>query len=299
LTGRELTLIWLLSIAAAATVLLVARDRKTQADLAVAQASAVRYESAWAKTPFGYPPVPIRPDHPKQLAGRYFRGNCERNPSLFNNGNYLTATFHVSLCDSQHRTLEVGDPIPAGGLFVRLELERAPGTTDALYSKEMIGSVFLAKQFFEASESPIKEPVVRLETLEDGRRWVAYFPVGATNGAAEARGLIYVYTGRAEADMARGTPHYGILFDLKFDEGKLTADSDLWMNAFGNSAVQDPQPAAKIPFREWFDYRPLPIIEGENSKDPKLLGIEEYERQGLITPDGEPPVNNDAPQKDE
>ncbi len=303
-TGRELALIWLLSIVAAATVLLVARDRKAQVDLAAAQASVARHESSWTRTPFGYPPVPLRPDHPKQVAGTYYRGNCERSASLFNNGNYLTAIFRVSICNSKHQTVQVGDPIPTDGLFVRMELERAPGTTDALYSKEMIGSVFLAKEFFEANDTKIKEPVVRLETLEEGHRWVAYVPIGSPHGALQAKGLIYVYTGRADADMARGTPHYAIQFDLKFDEGKLTADSDLWMNSFGNGAVEVPQQPGKIPYREWFDYRPLPIIEGENSQDPKLLGIEEYERQGLITPGGKPPaskpaVDNETPQEDE
>jgi len=290
-TGRELMLIWLLSIAAVGAALLVARDRKSQADLTVAQAAVVRHKSSWSKTPFGYPPIPFRPDQPKQLAGTYYRGNCERNPSLFNNGNYLTAIFRVSICNSKHENVQAGDPIASDGLFVRMELERAPGTTDALYSKEMIGSVFLAKQFFETVETPIKEPVIRLETLEEGRRWVAYFPVGPLHGTLQAKGLIYVYTGRVENDMARGDPHYAIQYDLQIIDGKLTAESDLWMNSFGNATVETPQPPGKIPYREWFDFRPLPIIEGENSQDPKLLGVEEYERKGLITPGGKPPAD--------
>ena len=102
------------------------------------------------------------------------------------------------------------------------------------------------------------------------------------------RGLIYVYTGRVEAGMARGQPHYGISYDLQFADGKLSGESDLWMNAFDNPAFESPQPAGKLPFREWFDYRPLPVIEGQNSEDPKLLGIEEYEQKGLITPGTKP-----------
>lgn len=303
-TGRELTLVWLLSIAAGGAVLLVARDRKAQADLAVAQASAAQNKSSWSRTPFGYPPIPFRPDHPKQLAGTYYRGNCERNPGLFNNGNYLTAIFRVSICNSQHENVQAGDPIASDELFVRMELERAPGTTDTLYSKELIGSVFLAKQFFEPVETPIKEPVIRLETLEEGRRWVAYFPVGPIRDTLQVKGLIYVYTGRVEDGMARGDPHYAIQYDLQIVDGKLTADSDLWMNSFGNSAVEAPQPPGKIPYREWFDFRPLPIIEGENSRDPKLLGVEEYERKGLITPGGKPPAdkppaNGTSPRNDE
>jgi mono/diheme cytochrome c family protein len=304
LTVRELAMMWLLSIAAGALVLFVARDRKTRADLAVAQESRARAESSWSKTPFGYPPVPIRPDQPKQVAGTYYRGNCERNPGLFNGGNYLTAIFRVSVCDSKHQSVQVGDPIPSDGLFVRMELERAPGTTDALYSTEMMESVFLTQQFFEATESKIKEPIVRLETLEPLHRWVAYFPVGPASRESVAQGLIYIYTGRSDSDMARGTIHYAIQYRLQFDEGKLAADSDLWMGSFGNGAVEVPQPPGKIPYREWFDHRPMPIIEGENSKDPKLLGIEQYEKEGLITPSSKSPETQPAPkeaagQKDE
>jgi mono/diheme cytochrome c family protein len=304
LTARELAMMWLLSIVAGALVLFVARDRKMRADLAMAQASRARAESPWSRSPFGNPPVPIRPDHPKQVAGTYYRGNCERNPGLFNGGNYLTAIFRVSVCDSKHQSVQVGDPLPSDGLFVRMDIERAPGTTDALYSKEMMESVFLSQQFFEANETEVKEPIVRLETLEAGRRWVAYFPVLLTNGNLKAQGLIYVYTGRVDGDKARGTIHNAIQYALCFDEGKVAAESELWMGSFGNDAVEVPQPPGKIPFHEWFDYHPMPIIEGENSKDPKLLGIEQYEREGLITPSAkspekQPPSKEAAPQKDE
>ena len=126
-TARELAMIWLLSVAVGALVLFVARDRETQADLAMARVRSVRYESPWSHTPYGYPPTPIRPDHPKQVAGTYYRGNCERNPALFNGGNYLTAIFRISVCDSKHQSVQVGDPIPSDGLFVRMELERRRG----------------------------------------------------------------------------------------------------------------------------------------------------------------------------
>ena len=168
----------------------------------------------------------------------------------------------------------------------------------------MMESVFLTKQFIETQETKILEPVVRLETLEAGHRWVAYFPIEPANGEPDTRGLIYVFTGRFEGDMARGSLHYAIQYRLRVDEGKLTAESDLWMNSFGNGAVELPQLPGKIPYREWFDHRPMPIIKGENSQDPKLLGIEQYEREGLITPrakspEAESPVNEATPQKDE
>jgi hypothetical protein len=181
-------------------------------------------------------------------------------------------------------------------------MERAPGTTDILFSKELMASVFLSRQFFEGDSTKPEQPPVRLETLEDAQRWVAYFPIGLPDGAGRLGGLIYVYTGRADEEMVRGEPHYGIRYDLLFEQGKLTAGSDLWMNPFDNSAVAQPAPVDKIPHREWFDYRPLPVIEGGNSTDPKLLGVEEYVKKGLIAPeappsDGVPPPENAPPEQ--
>lgn len=41
----------------------------------------------------------------------------------------------------------------------------------------------------------------------------------------------------------------------------------------GNLVYPDPE---KITLDQWFDYRPIPEITGENSTDPKLLGIDDY-----------------------
>jgi mono/diheme cytochrome c family protein len=286
--SRELGLVWLLTFSAVALAFMRGHAQKVESALAKSEQFRARAESPWARTIYGSPPVPVRPDHPKQIAGTYYRGNCERNPELFNNGNYLTAVFHIDLCDAQHRTLQLGDPPPAGGVWVRVELERAPGTADVLFSKELMASVFLSQTFYDNIFQTLQEPPVRLETVQEAQRWVAYFPIGSPDSSGKVAGLIYVYTGRIENDMARGDPHYGIKYDLVFADDKLTADSDLWMNSFGNSVVALPEPAGKIPFREWFDFRPIPPITGTNTKDPKLLGIEEYVRKGLIKPENVP-----------
>jgi hypothetical protein len=229
----------------------------------------------------------VRPDHPKQVAGTYYRGNCERNKELFNQGNYLTAIFRINLCDRDGGEVGVGDRLPDGGLFVRLEIERGPGTTDQLFTKELMGAAFLSQEFYGSSASKLRDAPVRLEVLERGRRWEARVPIGEPNAAGTLGGLIYLYTGRIEHGTVRGDPHYGIQYDLVFADGALAAESDLWMSSFGNPAVVPPSPPGLIPFREWFDYRPIPAITGENSKDPKLLGVEEYVEKGLI--EAEPP----------
>ena len=282
LSGRELTAFWLLSLAGLAIEIIVIHQQKLEAQIAELRTYRTMNESRWSKTIFGVPPVPPRPAHPKQVAVTYYRGNCERNPELFNGGNYLTATFRVSVCGKDHQELEVGDAVPQGETFVRMDLERGPGTTDTLFSPELMSSVFLSEQFYDAQEESLRDTPMRLETAEPGRRWVAFIPIGSLLEKATLKGLIYVYTGRIDGEKVRGEPHYAIKYDLASADGRLTDDSDLWMNSFGNGAVALPEPDGKIPYREWFDYRPIPPIVGENTKDPKLLGVEEYVRKGLI-----------------
>jgi hypothetical protein len=283
---REIVLIMLVALAGLSLAWARGHTLRVDHELARLTAQHTQSKSPWTGTVYGYPPKPVRPDHPKQVAGTYYRGNCERNAELFNGGNYLTATFRVSLCDSQHRQLAVGDPPPEGGLFVRVEIERAPGTTEQLFSRDLMNSVVLVKQYYEAPDNELKEKPVRLETLEADQHWVAYVPIGSPAPGSEGRldGVIYMYTGQVMDNKLGGSLHYGVQYALVFADGELSPDSDLWMDSFGNAAFEPPRPFHKLPYQEWFDYRPIPPITGENSKDPKLLGVEQYIREGLIKP---------------
>jgi mono/diheme cytochrome c family protein len=294
---RELVLVWLLLVAAGGLVVMRGHDIRLAADLATSQMQLAKVERPSSRTVFGWPLKPVRPNHARRVAGTYYRGNCERNPELFNGGNYLTAIFRISLCDARHEAVQVGSPAPAEGLFVKMELERAPGTTETLFSKQLMASVFLSEQFLHVDTTKLDKPVARLETLEEAQRWVAYVPIGSPDATGKLGGLIYVYTGRIDDEMLRGDAHYGIQYDLVFDGGRLTAQSDLWMSSFGNSSVALPDPSGMIPFHEWFDYRPMPVIEGENSKDPKLLGVDEYVKKGLIAPQPSPPSDQSPKEK--
>jgi hypothetical protein len=282
---RELLLVMLLALAGLA--LAVARGHVLTIDhkLAKAEVSRARVESPWSATVYGWPPKPVRRDRPKQIAGTYYRGNCERNPELFNGGNYLTAIFRVSLCDKDHRQLGVGQPLVDGGVFLRVEIERAPGTTDPLFSKALMASVVLVKNFYEAPNNRLTEKPSKLEILEPEQRWVAFVPIGTPQDGAALQGLVYIYTGGINDLKLEGTLQYGVQFVLQFAGGKLSPESDLWMDSFGNGAFTEPQPPGKLPYREWFDDRPMPVITGENSKDPKLLGVDDYVKKGLIKPD--------------
>lgn len=293
ISNRELTFVWLLLTGGVAMSLLYGHVKRLAGEVERFHTAQSIIKSPWTTTVYGYPPQPVRPDHPHQVAGTYYRGNCERNPELFNGGNYLTSIFHVSLCDARHQDIVVGDLLPKDGLFVRIEIERAPGTADGLFSKEMMGSVYLSERFYDESHTKLEDEPERLQAESEGQAWVSYARVRLNDDHTQAVGLIYIYTGRIQEGTVRGEPHYAVKYDLRFAEGRLAGESDLWMSSFGNPAVVPPAPADKIPFREWFDFRPIPPIAGENSTDPKLLGFDEYVRKGLI----KPPAPNDKHKK--
>ncbi len=289
LTPRELTLLWLCMLGGLALMFLRGHQLHTDEQLARLQAVNARHQSSWSKTVFGYPPVPVRPNHPIRVAGTYYRGNCERNPELFNNGHYLTATFHVHLCDAKGNVVGVGDPIPAEGLYVYFEIERAPGTPDMLFDRRMMATVFFSEEFFEHQrDEPLPDKPTLLEAIEEGQRWAARIPIRKQPRGNHLAGLIYLYMGRFEGRRIQGDVSYAIKYDLYIADERLDAESDLWMSSFCGPSVAEPVPAGMLPFDEWFDHRPIPAITGENTKDPKLLGVDEYIDKGLLPADAVP-----------
>lgn len=230
---------------------------------------------------YGSPPIPIRPAHPPRLSGTYYRGNCERSPQLFNGGNYRTATLHLSLIDAQGKVLQPGDRVEPNGLSVRFELERAQGTTEMLFGESIARGVFLTTQSLKETLSPVTSPCVMMRVTKPGWKWEATFPL---NGPPDAQttslsGLVYVYQGTIEGDRARGSVHYGIKYDLRLQDRTLQPESDLWLGSlFWSPNLETPQ-QGKVPLKEWFDINPIPEITGQNSTDPKLLGIPEHQKQ--------------------
>ncbi|WP_419193578.1 c-type cytochrome domain-containing protein [Kolteria novifilia] len=221
---------------------------------------------------------PIRPHHPKRLGGTYYRGNDERNEKLFNNGFYRTATFHLSLLDQDKRKLGLGDRIePGQRLFVRVEIERSPFATPALFSKEVMEQAYLTDlpegtEIADATIAPVP-----FRTAVEGERWLADYPIDlpASGDADPLKGLIHVYKGNADTQIS-GTHHYGVEYELVVTQGKLDAASELWMGpTYVTGNVMIPVPG-KMSIEEWFDWRPLPEIPHEQTKDPKLLGVPEH-----------------------
>jgi hypothetical protein len=245
---------------------------------------------------YGSPPVPIQPLHPDRLGGTYYRGNDERNPALFNGGFYCTCKFHVLLCDADGRALAVGDAVPDAGLWVRVEVERARGTTPSLFTDDILLASCLSRQVVEDTQTPrVADEPQWFQTVESEQRWVATYPLGRPTETT-ASGLIYVYKTATPGDFSSGLYHYGVQYELQLEDGRIAAGSKLWMGSLyitGN--LQLPR-AGQIQLNEWFDWRPIPEIEGQNTTDPDLLGIPEH--LGTTAVDdaaGQPPEDPETP----
>ena len=233
---------------------------------------------------FGYPPVPRRPATEPRLTGSYYRGNDERSPKLFNNGNYRTATFNISLVNEHGHSVAANDNIANACLFVKFEIERPPFTPDFLYTEDMMRTMFLTAQCdrFLGSDGPVADRV-ELDMVEPMQRWEALFPINSVGMCCsnEAKGTVYVceryyYQPQISLlDKRRGGSrfHYGIRYDLKVKDGILLDDSDMYMGALYRTRKL---PTWRVPMTEWFSHKPIPELPGQNVDAPDLLGIDDH-----------------------
>lgn len=278
---RSIYLLLLLTVVYAATVTvahaIVARLERQNSEmrnrLAVLEATDVT-------SVFGDPPVPFRPSHLSRLGGVYYRGNCERNPALYNRGNYQTAIMHLALCGPDKRPLARGDRVePGAQLWIQLEIERAPFAAEALFTESIMQQIFLSDQYLRAGDKETS-PIKKFDETEPGERWSVFWPVPeASQTDGRIKGLVYVYRSRNTADTA-AQPHYGISYDFSLADGRVSQDAELWMAPLYVPANVIPPHPQKLPLCEWFDDRPMPPIVGGNTSDPKLLGLEEHLGKG-------------------
>ncbi len=242
---------------------------------------------------FGYPPVPRRPQTEKRLSASFYRGNDERSPKLFNEGNYRTATFHISLCDAEGQVVDTQSAVGDSELFVRLEVDRPPFTPDFLYCPEMMNTMFLTTECdrFLGANRPVQDRITLTE-IEPMQRWEARYPLKrkptCCSGAhgERLRGTIYVCQEQYADGWLSILPkkrtgsrfHYGIGYDLQISEQKLTTESDVYMGALYRTRKL---PTWRVPMDQWFSHRPIPELPGRNVSDPKLLGITDHVAAGL------------------
>ena len=137
---------------------------------------------------------------------------------------------------------------------------------------------------------------MQLETLDPGWRWAAYVRLGEP--AVQIQGVVYMYTGQVAKGSDSGNP--STPWATVVGERRQTGPGKRTVDGLVRQSALPPTPRVKLPYREWFIYRPLPVITGENSQDPELLGVDEYVKKGLIrhppeqTPDGQPTLPRES-----
>jgi hypothetical protein len=153
-----------------------------------------------------------------------------------------------------------------------------------------MATIFFSEEFFDQrfKELPRQE-LIRLEMVENGQRWRALIPLRAKMQGNSLAGLIYLYMGRPTPQRVEGMTSYAIKYDLVVNDNRIDAESDLWMSSFNVPPIAPPVPAGQLPFTEWFDHRPIPPIAGENTMDPKLLGVQDYFDMGVLPPQATQP----------
>jgi hypothetical protein len=239
----------------------------------------------------GNRPTPLRPRGAGGVGGTYYRGNDERSEKLFNGGNYRTATMRLALLDETAKPLSVGDRIVGDKLLVRLEIERARQATRDLFTEDMIRAVLLTRRTADQKEPLPEDEPASFETLERGERWAATYKLPAYHGDADAAldGVLYVVSGaQRDGEAVRGTQQYGIVYSLRIRGRVIQPNSELWLGPIlvpGN--FQFPMPNT-ITLSEWLDTQPIPEITGENSTDPKLLGIPPHRPDFKRSSDSDP-----------
>lgn len=231
--------------------------------------------------------LPIDPMHPPRLGGIYYRGNDERDPGLFNGGFYRTAELEVWLINAQGERIQWDDEITDQQLSIELTIRRSPGTTPELFSQRIMSTAFL-RRFRETpveSDSTIDESLeIPLQVQQPDQRWSATIPLEPVADWSEGRnaGVIYLFYGPTIVDGQKGRVHYGIRYELESKDGRVTRESSLWMGSLYDlgGRVLIPQ-EGEVLLDHWFDFRPIPEIEGKNPDRPELLGIPEHENQWI------------------
>jgi hypothetical protein len=228
------------------------------------------------------PEVP-KPMHLPRLGGIYYRGNDERSPELFNGGFYRTAELLVRLVDRNGAPIEFGDAVSPNELSIEFKATRAAGATQQLFSPRTMRTAFVSSKFVSSETESDRR---MLESQDDGESWTVSYPLGLNASTDEQfTGTLYVYYGPFE----RNRIHYAISYSLNIEDGRVANDSEIWMGSAYNLAGRVIYPRGdQIALDRWFDFRPIPEIEGKNSENPKLLGLPEH----LPTKAASPPLNN-------
>ena len=232
---------------------------------------------------YGDPPLPSRPDTPARVKASFYRGNDERSPSLFNGGNYRTATFNIDLCTKDGSSVSHGDAVRFNELYIRVRFRRAAGTPDYFWKTGRMAKIYATRDpgKFHWRDGP-PEDQVKIQEVVPMQEWVFNYPISLFSekqGDRSVSGTLYICEKRYnDSDsIIGGRFHCAFSFDLHQYANRLTEKSDLWMGALYRKRSLR---IWEIPESEWLSPYPIPEIpDGKSSGDPVLLGIHDHENK--------------------
>ena len=155
----------------------------------------------------------------------------------------------------------------------------APMATSALFTPRVMSAIFLSRQVPDEDAEELKDTPIGFITVEEGERWVAHYPITDSAKSLEDKisGMIYIYQGKLDGSRVSGKIHFGVEYEIIPDKGNVSTKSQIWMGSIFNLGRGLLVPADnRITLSEWFSFRPIPVIEGEHTDDPELLGIREH-----------------------
>lgn len=227
---------------------------------------------------YGDPLIPSPPMSKPSLKSKYYRGNDERNPNLYNGGNYRTSEFYIDLCNNEGQSVNYNSQISAENLFIRVAIKRSPNTAEYFWKKERMDGIYVTKNSgkFHWTKDKITDSVKLIET-EHEKSWEFRYPLFDFHTENEIKGIIYLCEKRKSdaGNLIGGRFHYAFQFNLEINEDRLDPMSTIWMGPLYRKRSLR---IWEIPENEWLSSIPIPENQSKIPiKNPTLLGIKDYE----------------------
>ena len=226
---------------------------------------------------YGTPLIPAISRQKPSLKKTYFRGNDERNPALYNGGNYRTAEFTIDLCNNLNEPANYDELINSKDLYLRVRIMKSPNTAKHFWQKDKMGNIYATSnsEKFHWYKDQITD-AVNLKNIDDNQ-WEFKYPLEEFILGEDdqiIRGIVYLCEKRKSSNnmVIGGRFHYAFQFDLKLFSKKFDSTSDLWMGPLYRKRSLR---IWEIPEKEWLSSDPIPINEKKNEiNNPTLLGID-------------------------
>ena len=226
---------------------------------------------------YGEPLIPSHPKTDPSLQSKFYRGNDERNPNLYNGGNYRTAEFDIGLCDNGGNPINYNSQVAADNLFLKVTISRAPNTAEYFWKKERMNEIYVTKNSgkFHWTRDKITDYVQLIETDKE-KSWEFRYPLEEFHKGNHIKGILYLCEKRKSTNgsLLGGRFHYAFQFNLKINDDNLDAESDVWMGPLYRKRSLR---IWEIPEHEWLTHKPIPENQSKTTiKDTTLLGIKDY-----------------------